>query len=87
VLGVACHKHPPHVVHRVLGVAHSGQALAPCRVALALDGEQGSGSTGKARQWHSQNTVKAWWSALSRVLSRSSPMVMVNQAIMPRSEG
>jgi hypothetical protein len=34
----------------MLGVTHSGQALAPCRVALILDGEQGNGSASKARQ-------------------------------------
>jgi hypothetical protein len=50
VLGVACYKRPPCVVRRALGVTHSGQALAPRRVALVLDGEQGNGSAGKARQ-------------------------------------
>jgi hypothetical protein len=34
----------------MLGVTHSGQALAPHRVALVLDGEQGNGGAGKARQ-------------------------------------
>jgi hypothetical protein len=31
-------------------VTHSGQALAPHRIALVLDREQGNGSAGKARQ-------------------------------------
>jgi hypothetical protein len=49
VLGIACRERPPRVVCRTLGVARSGQALTPCRVALNLDGEQGNGGTGKAR--------------------------------------
>jgi hypothetical protein len=50
VLGVAFSERSPYVVRRILGVTHSGQALAPHRVALILDGEQGNGSAGKARQ-------------------------------------
>jgi hypothetical protein len=42
-------EHPPHVIRRTLRGAHNGQALAPRCVALVLDGEQGSGGTGKAR--------------------------------------
>jgi hypothetical protein len=38
------------VVHRTLGVAHSGQALTPNRVALILNRKQGNGSAGKAQQ-------------------------------------
>jgi hypothetical protein len=34
----------------MLGVTHNGQALAPRRVALILDREQGNGGAGKARQ-------------------------------------
>jgi hypothetical protein len=38
------------MVSRTLGVAHGGQALTPCRVALVLDREQGNGGAGEARQ-------------------------------------
>jgi hypothetical protein len=38
------------VIRRTLGFTHNGQALAPHRVALILDGEQGNGSADKARQ-------------------------------------
>jgi hypothetical protein len=34
----------------MLGVAHSDQALAPRRVALILNGEQGNGGARKAQQ-------------------------------------
>jgi hypothetical protein len=50
VLGVVCRECPSHVVHRTLGVAHSGQALAPRCVALVLNGEEGNGGAGKALQ-------------------------------------
>jgi hypothetical protein len=50
VLGVACRERPPHELCRTLGVAHSGQALAPHRVALILNREHGNGGAGKA-QW------------------------------------
>jgi hypothetical protein len=38
------------MVCRTLGVTHNGQALAPCRVALILNREQGNGGAGKAWQ-------------------------------------
>jgi hypothetical protein len=50
VLGVACHERPPRVVCRTLEVTHGSQVLAPCRVALVLNREQGNGGAGKARQ-------------------------------------
>jgi hypothetical protein len=34
----------------MVGETHSGQALAPCHVALVLDREQGNGGASKARQ-------------------------------------
>jgi hypothetical protein len=49
-MGVACRERPPHMIHLMLRVTHSGQALAPCRVALVLDKEQGNGGASKARQ-------------------------------------
>jgi hypothetical protein len=50
VLGIACRECPPCVVHRTLGVAHSGQTLALRRVAHVLNREQGNGVAGKTRQ-------------------------------------
>jgi hypothetical protein len=50
VLGVACRERPSRVVCRMLGVAHSGQALAPRHAALILEREQGNGGAGKVRQ-------------------------------------
>jgi hypothetical protein len=50
VLGIACRERPPRVVCRTLGVAHSGQALTPRRVALVMNREQGNGGAGKAQQ-------------------------------------
>jgi hypothetical protein len=50
VLGVACYERPPRILRRSLRVTHSGQALAPRRVALVLHGEKGNGSAGKAHQ-------------------------------------
>jgi hypothetical protein len=38
-------------------------------------------------RWRLQNSVRAWWVALYRVSLRSSPVAVVNQAIMPGSEG
>jgi hypothetical protein len=50
VLGIACREHSPRVVHQMLAVTHSGQALAPRHVALILNREQGNGGAGKTRQ-------------------------------------
>jgi hypothetical protein len=80
VLGVAYRKPPPRMAHRALRVAHGGQALTPCHIALILDGEQGNGSTGKIRQVALIELREAWWAAPSRVSSRSSLLVVVNQA-------
>jgi hypothetical protein len=43
VLGMACRERPTRVVSQTLGVANGGQALAPHRVALILNREQGNG--------------------------------------------
>jgi hypothetical protein len=32
----------------------------------------------RTNKWHSQNSVRAWWVALSRVSLRPSPLAVVN---------
>jgi hypothetical protein len=61
--------------------------LTPHRIALVLNGKQGYGGVAEDRRWRSQNFVRAWWTALSRVSLRSSPLAGVNQAIMVGSVG
>jgi hypothetical protein len=50
VLGVACCKHPTHMVGWKLGIANGGHALTPHRGALILNGEQDDGSVTEDRQ-------------------------------------
>jgi hypothetical protein len=50
VLGVACSKHPTHMVGWKLGVADGGHTLTPHHVALILNGEQDNGGVTENRQ-------------------------------------
>jgi hypothetical protein len=87
VLGVSCRECPPHVVGRKLGVANGGHALTPHHVALVLNGEQGNGGVAEGQQLELTELREDLWVALSRVTSRSSPLAMVNQAVMVGSVG
>jgi hypothetical protein len=87
VLGVACHECPPLVVSQMLGVTNGGQALSPRCVALILDRNKATMVSMRLSRWCSQNSMRALWAALSRVSSRLSPVAVVNQDVMPRSEG
>jgi hypothetical protein len=87
MLGVTCRERPTRVVGRKLGVANSGHALTSHRVALISNGEQGDGGVTEDQQVRSENSMRAWWAAVSRVSSRSSPLAVVNQAIMVGSVG
>jgi hypothetical protein len=78
VLGVACRECPTRMVDRKLGVANSGYALTQHRDAMAVPSRTG--------RWCSQNSMRAWWAALSSVSSRSLPLAMVNQAVLLGSE-
>jgi hypothetical protein len=49
MLGVVCRERPTSMVGRKLGIANSGHALTPHRVALILNGEQGNGSVTENR--------------------------------------
>jgi hypothetical protein len=73
VLGVVCRECPTHVV---------GQKLTPYRVALVPNGEQGDDDVTEDRQVVLTELREAWWTALSRVSSRSSPRAVVNQTVM-----
>jgi hypothetical protein len=87
VLGVVCRERPTGVVGRKLGVTDGGHALTPHHVALILNGEQGNDGVAKDRQVALTELRRAWWAALSRVSLRSSPRVVVNQAVMVGSVG
>jgi hypothetical protein len=50
VLRVACRERPTRMVGRKLGVANSGYALTPHRVALVQNREQGDGGVAEDRQ-------------------------------------
>jgi hypothetical protein len=78
VLGVACRECPTRMVDRKLGVANSGYTLTQHRDAMAVPSRTG--------RWCSQNSMRAWWAALSSVSSRSLPLAMVNQAVLLGSE-
>jgi hypothetical protein len=73
VLGVACRERPTRMVSRKLGVANGGHALTPHRVGLVLNGSKTMTVSSRTCRWRSQNSVRAWWAALSRASSRSSP--------------
>jgi hypothetical protein len=87
VLGVACGKCLTRMVGRKFGVADGGHVLTPHHVALVLNGEQDNRVSPKTGRWRSRNSMRAWWAALSRVSSRSSPRAVVNQAVMVGSVG
>jgi hypothetical protein len=87
VLSVACRERPTRMVGLACNVASRGKALTPSRVAHVLDGNKAMGVPMVSGRSCSQNSVRARWVALSNVLSRSSPVVVVNQAVKLGSGG
>jgi hypothetical protein len=87
VLGVACREHPTHVVGQKLRVTNGGQALTPHCVALIPNGEQGDSGVTEDRQVALIEFREGLVGALSRVSSRLSFRVVVNQAVMVGSVG
>jgi hypothetical protein len=71
----------------MLGVTHVAKRSLHAALPSFWMGSKPMIVSARPDKWHSQNYVRAWWAALSRVSARSSPVVVVNQAIMPRSEG
>jgi hypothetical protein len=79
-------------VHPAWYAEHSGSPTAAKRVLHAVlpsfwIGNRALAVSARPDRWHSQNSMRAWWVDLSKVSSRSSPVAVVNQAIMPGSEG
>jgi hypothetical protein len=86
-MGVACRERPTRMVGRKLEVTNGGHALAPYHVASFRMGSKAMAVSPRTGRWCSQNSVRAWSVALSRVSSRSSPRAVVNQAVIVRSVG
>jgi hypothetical protein len=79
----------------VLGVACRERSGAPtatkCSLHAALPsfqmGNKATTVLSRPDRWRSQNSMRAWWAARSRVSSRSSLVAVMNQTVMLGSEG
>jgi hypothetical protein len=87
VLGAACHERPPRMVGRKLGVTNSGYTSLYTTLPSFRTRSKAMVVPSRTGRWCLQNSVRAWWAALSRVSSRSSPLAVVNQAAIVGSEG
>jgi hypothetical protein len=82
VLGVACGKRPTRMVGQKLGAPMAATCSLHTVLPSFQTGSKAMMVSPRTGRWFSQNSVRAWWAALSRVSLRSSPRAVVNKAVM-----